>query len=94
VVVFREHFSSNRKRFFLLGIIFVFVDAADGILEHFETSIPLDIGQFGTLSVWLIFFTVSVFKDTKFLNSLVAIIFTIGLIGWLVSIIDTGILVW
>ncbi|MEO9886837.1 MAG: hypothetical protein ABJG33_14480 [Balneola sp.] len=94
VVDFREHFTSNRKRFFILGIIYVFVDAADGVLEHFETGIPLDIGQFGTLSVWLIFFTISVFKDTKFLNTLVAIIFTIGLIGWLVSIIDTGILVW
>lgn len=94
VVDFYEHFISNRKRFFSLGILFVLVDAADGILEHFEAGIPLDIGQFATLGVWMALFIISIFKDTKFINGFVAIAYTIGLMGWLVSIIDTGILVW
>jgi hypothetical protein len=94
VVDFYEHFTSNRKRFFSLGILFVLVDATDGILEHFEAGIPLDIGQFATLSVWMTLFIISIFKDTKFLNGFVAIAYTIGLIGWLTSIIDTGILAW
>ncbi|MEP1152482.1 MAG: hypothetical protein JXR20_11765 [Balneola sp.] len=94
VVDFYEHFTANRKRFFSLGILFIFVDATDGIFEHFEAGIPLDIGQFGTLGVWFVLFAISIFKDTKFLNAFVAIVYTIGLIGWLASIIDTGILVW
>jgi len=94
IVDFYEHFTANRKRFFSLGILFVLVDATDGMLEHFEAGIALDIGQFGTLSVWFLLFILSIFKDNKFINGFVAIAYTIGLIGWLTSIIDTGILVW
>lgn len=91
---FKVHFEENRTRFFLLGILFVFVDASDGILEYFKTDLPLDIGQFATLTVWFIVFTIALKVRHKAYDAFAAIIFIIGLTGWLVSLVDTGVLAW
>ncbi len=91
---FEYHFNANRFRFFLLGIVYVLVDATDGILEYFETNLPLDIGQFATLGVWLVVFTIALKVKHKLYDAFVVLVFTIGLIGWLVSLVDTGVLSW
>lgn len=92
---FKEHFAENRFRLYLLAIIFIFVDAFDGILEHFNAGVAWDIGQFGTLGVWLIFFLIGLkIKSPKF-DWVVVIVFLVGLIGWFQSMVDeTNILTW
>ncbi len=94
VTDFREHFDTNYKRFSFLGILFVIVDATDGLLEHFEAGIPLDVGQFTTLSVWLVLFICSLFIESKYFKAFVSVVYSVGLLGWLVSLIDTGVLSW
>ena len=94
VTNFHEHFDTNYTRFSFLGILFVLVDATDGMLEHLETNLPLDIGQFATLGVWFILFTCSLFVENRIFKAFVSIVYTIGLIGWLHSLIDTGVLSW
>ena len=94
VTDFLEHFDSNYKRFSFLGILFVLVDGIDGLLEHFEAGIPIDIGQFATLGIWLILFTSSLFFQNRTFKAIVSIVYTIGLLGWLHSLIDTGVLSW
>lgn len=91
---FKEHFTENRTRFFLLGIVFVLVDATDGILEYFKTDLPLDIGQFATLAVWFAVFSIALKVKHKAYDAFAALVFTIGLTGWLVSLVDTGVLAW
>lgn len=92
VTDFREHFAANRFRFFALGILFVLVDATDGILEILTTDVPLDVGQFGTLTVWLVVFLWALRDDREGVSWLVAAVYIIGLIGWMVSLIQTGVL--
>lgn len=94
VTNFRIHFWDNRKKFYLLGIIFVIIDAIDGAFEHFNAKIPWDTGQYGTLAAWLIFFILGLrFSGEKF-NILIAFIFLIGTIGWLASLVEMGVLSW
>ncbi len=92
VTDFREHFYANRKRFFALGILFVLVDAADGVLEIVTTNVPLDVGQFGTLTVWLCVFAWGLRDDREGFNVLAALVYLVGLIGWMVSLVQTGVL--
>jgi hypothetical protein len=92
VTDFREHFSINRQRFFALGILFVLVDAADGILEYNTTDVPLDVGQFGTLTVWLCVFAWGLRDDRESFNVLAALVYLVGLVGWMVSLVQTGVL--
>lgn len=91
---FKLHFNENRFRFFLLGIVYVFVDAADGLLEYYRTDLPLDIGQFATLGVWLVVFTIALKVKHIAYDAFAAIVFAVGLSGWLVSLVDTGVLSW
>lgn len=94
VTDFKIHFWSNRRNFYLTGIAFVIVDGIDGLFEHFKAGTPLDIGQFGTLAVWLILFILGLkFKNEKF-NAAIAIVFFIGLMGWLASIVESEFLSW
>lgn len=92
VTDFREHFFANRTRFFALGILFVLVDATDGVLEVITTDIPLDVGQFGTLAVWLVFFAWGLRDGREGFNVLAALVYLIGLAGWMVSLVQTGVL--
>lgn len=91
---FKEHFNENRFRFFLLSILYVFVDATDGLLEYFKTDLPLDIGQFATLSVWFVVFTIALKVKHQAYDAFAVIVFAVGLSGWLVSLVDTGVLSW
>jgi len=92
VTDFREHFFANRKRFFALGILFVLVDAADGLLELITTAVPLDVGQFGTLTIWFLVFAWGLRDDREGFNVLAALVYLVGLIGWMVSLVQTGVL--
>lgn len=94
VVDFREHFAANRSRFFVLGILFVLVDATDGVLEMVSTDAPLAVGQFGTLIVWFVAFAVGLRVRSERYGAAVAVVFSVGLVGWFVSLVEAGVLVW
>ena len=94
VTDFKIHFMENRTRFYVLCVLFVIVDAFDGIFEHVNADVAWDLGQFGTLGVWLIFFLLGLKIKNEKLDWGIAIIFTVGLIGWFQSMIDTKILMW
>lgn len=91
---FFEHFTANRFRLYVLGIIFTIVDATDGFQEFLNTDVPLDIGQYATLSVWCIFFALGLIFNKKWMDILIVIVFSIGLLGWLHSLVDTQVLTW
>ncbi len=91
---FESHFSSNRFRFYLLGSIFTIVDASDGLLEYVNTNLPIDVGQFTTLSVWFILFALGMAVNKKWLDIIIVIVFLIGLAGWFHSLVDTEVLTW
>lgn len=94
VTDFREHFNANQFRLYVLGIIFTLVDATDGVIEHYAAGIEWDIGQFATLSVWLIVFTIGLrVKNDKY-SAFVAIVLLVGILGWFQSLIDTSVLFW
>ncbi len=94
VTNFEAHFTSNRFRFYLLGLVFTLVDATDGLLEYSNTDLPLDVGQFATLSVWFTLFALGMAINKKWMDVLIVCIFSIGLIGWFHSLIDTEVLSW
>lgn len=95
VTDFKIHFNENRFRLYVLSIIFVLVDAFDGILEHLNAGVALDVGQFVTLGVWLLLFTIGLFVKNTRLDYVIAIGFIVGLIGWFQSmIVETNILGW
>ena len=91
---YHAHFQANRSRLYMLGIIFVFIDAIDGALEHYNAAIPWDIGQYGTLSVWMIAFVCGLVKNDKRIDLIIIMLILVGIIGWFASIIDTSVLVW
>ncbi|MDX1394883.1 MAG: hypothetical protein R3195_10840 [Gemmatimonadota bacterium] len=92
VTDFREHFHANRTRFFSLGVLFVATDAIDGLLEWRAAGLPLDVGQFGTLAVWLVVFVIGIRSSSDRFHAFAVLAFLVGLGGFLVSLIDTGIL--
>jgi hypothetical protein len=94
VTDFREHFGANRRRFYGLGILFTLVDAADGVLEHYQADVPWDVGQFVTLAVWLVVFAWGLRRNDERFDPLVALVFLVGAAGWLVSLIDVGVLAY
>lgn len=94
VTDFFEHFNTNRFRLYVLGIIFTIVDATDGVIEHYTANIELDIGQFATLSVWLIVFTIGLWAKNDKYSAFVAIVILVGIMGWFHSLIDTSVLAW
>lgn len=91
---FREHFNANQFRLYVLGIIFTLVDATDGIIEHYAAGIEWDIGQFATLSVWLIVFTIGLWVKSERYSAFAALVLLVGILGWFQSLIDTSVLAW
>jgi hypothetical protein len=89
-----KHFMANRSRLYILGIIFVIIDAIDGVLEHFSAEVDWDIGQYATLFVWLLVFVLGLAKNSKSVDAVIVILLLIGIIGWFVSLIDVSVLVW
>lgn len=89
-----QHFNANRSRLYLLGIIFVLVDALDGVLEHYNAAIAWDLGQYITLAVWLVVFLIGLLKKNERVDAIVVVTLLIGIAGWFVSLIDVSVLVW
>ena len=92
VTDFREHFHANRARFFSLGVLFVVTDAIDGLLEWQVAGLPLDVGQFATLAAWLVVFVIGIRSASERYHTFAVLTFLVGLGGFLVSLIDTGVL--
>ena len=59
-----------------------------------STDVPLDMGQFGTLSVWFVAFAVGLRVRSERYGAAVAVVFSVGLVGWFVSLVEAGVLVW
>lgn len=91
---YQQHFDANRGRLYLLGIVFVLVDAVDGVLEHYNAQIEWDLGQYGTLLIWLVAFIVGLIKKNSKMDAIIVIMLLVGIIGWFVSLIDVSVLVW
>ena len=92
---FKEHFVENRQRLYILALLFIIVDLIDAVLEHYNAGIEWDRGQFGTLGVWMIFFLIGLKARNSKFDWVIGVIFFIGLLGWLHSMIDeTGIMGW
>ncbi len=91
---YQQHFDANKARLYLLGIVFVIVDAVDGVLEHYNAQIEWDLGQYATLSIWLVAFLVGLTKKSNKVDATIVILLLIGIIGWFVSLIDVSVLVW
>lgn len=92
VTDFRAHFDVNRVRFYLLGLLFVITDAVDGLLEHFATAIPLNPWQYITLAMNFLLFVGGIRYAGSRYNGFAAILFFLGSLGWLASLVHRRIL--
>jgi len=91
VTDFRRHFHANRVRFCSLGILFVLTDALDGVLEHRATQIPLNPGQYLTLAVWFVLFGLGIRRSGERVHGAAAVLFMLGLLGFLESLVRYGV---
>jgi hypothetical protein len=91
VTDFREHFFANRRRFFSLGVLFVLTDAVDGFLEHRATQVDLNTGQYATLAVWFVLFVIGIRTSGERFHGLAAVVFFLGLVGFLESLVRYGV---
>ncbi|MEX2282582.1 MAG: hypothetical protein WEE89_08865 [Gemmatimonadota bacterium] len=91
VADFREHFFANRVTFFSLGVLFVVTDALDGFLEHRATRVALNPGQYATLAVWLVLFVIGHRTSAERFHGVAAIVFFLGLVGFMESLVRYGI---
>lgn len=91
VTDFRHHFYANRQRFFSMGVLLVLTDAIDGLLEVRATDLPVDVGQFGTLAAYLLVFGIGIRSTSERFNRAAPIVFFLGLMGFLHSLVDTGV---
>ena len=91
VTDFLHHFNDNRKRFYGVGLCLVITDTVDGLLEHRVIGGDLNPGQFATLTVYAILFIVGiVFKSRRF-DAFTAVVFLLGLLGFLESLVRIGV---
>ncbi|MEM7708148.1 MAG: hypothetical protein AAF358_21525 [Pseudomonadota bacterium] len=91
VTDFRAHFEANRVRFFSLGLLFVLTDIVDGLLEHLAIGLPLAPGQFITLGLEFVLFVGGLKTASERYHGAVAVLFCLGSIGWLVSLVMIGV---
>lgn len=91
VTDFREHFFANRARFFSVGVFFVVTDALDGFLEHRATGLDLNPGQYATLAVWLVLFVIGIRTSGERFHGFAAVLFFVGLVGFLESLVRYGV---
>lgn len=83
---FKKHFYTNRKRFCIVGLVFVMTDGVDGWIESNVLGTPLNLGQFGTLTTYALIFLIGIFTATHRFHATGAVIFFIGLCGFLLSL--------
>lgn len=91
VTDFREYFHANRARFFGVGLLFVAADALDGVMEARATGIEFNPGQFATLGVFFLLFAVGIRNSSEGYNRAAAAVFFLGLLGWLYSLVEVGV---
>jgi hypothetical protein len=89
---FHEHFYENRKRFFVLGILFIGTDAVDGILEMQATQLPLNPGWVFSLSCFLVIFVTGLWTANEKFHAVSVVYFFLMLVGWLYSLVQAGVL--
>lgn len=87
VVDFHDHYYTNRKRFCAVGLAFVVTDGVDGWIESSVLGTPLNLGQYGTLLVFALIFIVGLFTASHRFHAVGAIIFFLGLLGFLMSLV-------
>ena len=90
VTDFRQHFFANRVRFCAVGLAFVATDAIDGLLEAQAVDGSLNPGQFGTLAVYALLFGIGIRTDREGFHGSAVVIFFLGLLGFLFSLVDVG----
>ena len=90
VTDFFVHFNSNKKRFYAVGILFTITDAIDGLLEAKAVDIELNPFQFGTLITYFILFVIGIKFKSRWIDPTIAIVFFLGLLGFLSSILHIG----
>ncbi|MFC3193780.1 hypothetical protein ACFODZ_05965 [Marinicella sediminis] len=87
VVDFRKHYYANSKRFAVVGMAFVITDACDGLIETKLLDVPLNYGQFGTLGVYFFLFLGGLFSQSHRYHACAAVVFGLGLVGFLLSLV-------
>ena len=88
---FHAHFRLNRARFFAMGLCFVATDAIDGLLEAHAVGGGLNPLQFLTLGVYATLFLIGmVWKNDRF-DAFTAVVFVLGLAGFLESLVRAGV---
>ena len=91
VTDFRQHFDDNRRRFYFIGLCLVVTDAVDGFMEHRVVGGELNPGQFGTLAVYAALFVAGIVWKSKRLDAFAAVVFLLGLLGFLESLVRIGV---
>lgn len=86
VTDFRLHYFANRVRFCAVGLLFVVTDALDGLIEAATLNLPLNLGQFGTLTVYGVLFLVGMVTTSQRFHAFAAGVFSLGLVGFLMSL--------
>ncbi len=83
---FKHHFYANRKRFCAVGLVFVLTDGIDGWIESAALGTPLNLGQYGTLTAFGLIFSIGIFTDSHRFHAFGALIFLLGMLGFLMSL--------
>ncbi|TDR23671.1 hypothetical protein [Marinicella litoralis] len=83
---FKVHYYNNRVRFCAVGLVFVITDALDGWIESAVLNTPLNLGQFGTLTVYALLFVVGMLTSSHRFHASAAGLFFLGLVGFLMSL--------
>lgn len=91
VTDFQLHFNDNRVRFYSVGLCLVLTDAVDGLLEQKVLGGDLNLGQFITLGIYGSLFFVGLFQKSKRYDAFVAVVFLLGLFGFLESLVRIGV---
>ena len=91
VTDFMVHFNDNRKRFYAIGLCLVLTDAVDGLLEQKVLGGDLNPGQFITLAVYAVLFIAGLLYNNRRFDGIVALVFLVGLFGFLESLIRVGV---
>lgn len=92
VTDFREHFRSNRPRFFGLGMVFVTTDALDGVLEARATGLDLNPFQFAQLAIFFVLFGIGIRNESETFHRAMVVLFFLGMLGFLYSLTQIGIM--
>ncbi|MEJ8569436.1 hypothetical protein [Elongatibacter sediminis] len=90
VTNFHQHFEDNRVRFYAVGLGLVITDALDGLLEQQALGSELNVGQFFTLTVYMILFAIGTRYKSRRFDGFTAIVFFAGLLGFLQSLVMIG----